>query len=170
MNFCRRCGQPLVHVNNHVYKCQSGHVLFANSSPTVGIFIVTPNNEVLLSVRGIEPHSGMLDSFGGFCDGEESFEQAAARELNEELSLNPKDYESLRYLTSSVGHYPFKNETLPILSVFYWTRLSDSQKQLIPSDDVAGIHKVPLSDVDYEKLHDSDIVEGIRSLQSLLLT
>ena len=130
---------------------------------------MTPDNEILLSVRGIEPRKGMLDSFGGFVNGEESLEDAARRELKEELSLTPDDYQPLRYLTSAVRHYPYKNETLPVLSVFYWTKLTNPTKSLLPQDDVAAIQSIPLDSINENLVHDTDVIVGIRALQKLLL-
>lgn len=167
MNFCRRCGTSLTNVENHIYKCENGHTIFANSSPTVGVFFVTPDNEVILSVRGIEPHKGMLDSFGGFLDGQETFEDAAVRELREELSLEPNEYEPLKYLASGIGNYPYQRETLPVLSALFWTRLL-TDKPLKPSDDVAAIRTVPLHEVNMDELHDEDIRIGIRVLRQKL--
>lgn len=167
MNFCRRCGTPLTHLQQHVYECENKHILFANASPTVGIFFVTEDNQVLLSVRGIEPRKGMLDSFGGFVDGAEPLEAAVARELEEELGLKPGDYTAPEYLTSGVGNYPYKNEVLPILSSFFWSRLLTNDLQ--PQDDVAEVATYPLAKVPLEKLHDKDIVHGIKMLQQKLL-
>ncbi len=164
MHACRRCGAALQQTLPNTYTCPNNHLIFANSSPTVGVFFVTPDNHVLLSVRGIEPHLGMLDSFGGFLDGAETFEAAAARELTEELSLSPTDYEPLSYLTSGTGKYPFKGEVLPIVSVFFWTRLITT-KALTPRDDVAAIQSLPLHDLDLALLHDADIRTGIKALQ-----
>lgn len=167
MNFCRRCGTPLAHIEKHIYKCEQGHTLFANASPTIGVFFVTDDNQVLLSVRGIEPHKGMLDSFGGFVDGAETLEHTIARELQEELGLTPGDYTPPEYLTSGVGNYPFGGEVLPILSSFYWSRLLVDTPS--PRDDVADIATYPLADVPLDQLHDQDIVAGIKALQAKLL-
>ena len=120
----------------------------------------------MLAVRGIEPHKGMLDSFGGFLDGAETFETAAARELAEELALTPHDYEPLKYLTSGAGQYPFRDEVLPVISVFFWTRLTTT-RVLTPRDDVAAIQTVPLGGLDLSLLHDQDIRVGIQALQRL---
>lgn len=169
MNFCRRCGTKLSNIQDHVYTCEQGHSIFANCSPTVGIFILTSNNDVMLSVRSIEPHKGMLDAFGGFLDGEETLETAAARELREELSLEPHEYEPLRYLISAVGHYPFEDEILSVESALFWTRLINNRK-LYPSDDVADIKTVPLNAIDMAQLHDDDIRLGIRKLQAIIVT
>lgn len=167
MKFCRRCGTELRHVKQHIYTCQNDHTIFANSSPTVGVFFVTDDNQVLLSVRGIEPRKGMLDSFGGFVDGHESLEHAVARELHEELGLREGEYTPPQYLTSGIGVYPYKGEDLPLLSSFYWSRLLVDTPS--PRDDVADIAIYPLADVPLDKLHDQDIVTGIRALQAKLL-
>lgn len=166
MIFCRRCGSALANVENHVYQCENDHVIFANCSPTVGVFFVTPDGDVLLSERGIEPRKGMLDAFGGFVDGEESLEKAVERELEEELGLQSSDYEELRFLCSEVGHYPYRNETLPVLSTLFWTRLTSSGNP-IASYDVAAIRKIPLHEVDLSQLHDVDIRTGIQKLQQI---
>lgn len=169
MNFCRRCGSKLTQVNGHVYTCGAGHTLFANTSPTVGIFFVTPDNQLLLSERGIEPHKGMLDAFGGFLDGEETAEAAIARELKEELGVEPSDYDEVNYLCSAIGHYPYGGEVIPVMSMLFWTRLA-SDKQLVPNDDVAAVHTLPLDGLDLSLLHDDDIRTGIKKLQKIILS
>jgi ADP-ribose pyrophosphatase YjhB (NUDIX family) len=166
MNFCRRCAAPLTHQSGKVYECASGHTMFASPAPTVGIFFLTPEHEVIVSVRGIEPRKGMLDSFGGFVDDEESLEEASVRELTEELGLRATDYEPLQYLTSAVGHYPYQGETQQLVSAFYWTRLK-AGVTLEPQDDVAAAETIPLHEVDMDRLHDEDIRDGIRALQAL---
>jgi NAD+ diphosphatase len=165
-NFCRRCGAALKQINGHVYECADGHTIFANSNPTIGVFFVTPDDQVLLSVRGIEPRKGMLDSFGGFLDGEENFQTALGRELKEELGLEPIDYEPPQYLTSETGHYPYQGETLSVISSFFWSRLKPGVTP-IPADDVAGIESFPIDQVDFDRLHDDDVRAGIRALQQV---
>lgn len=167
MNFCRRCGKPLAHVENRQFTCPNGHTLFSGPAPCVGIFFLTADNRnVLLSVRGIEPRKGMLDSFGGFVDNEESFEAAAVRELQEELALQPDEYEPLKYLVSAYGTYPYEGEPLPVLCILFWSRLTTDRK-LMPYDDVGGIKEIPLHSVDPSELHDEDIRTGIAKLREL---
>ena len=167
MNFCRRCGSILTSSDNHVYSCNNNHTLFANSSPCVGIFLLDQADNVYLSVRGIEPRKGMLDTFGGFVDNEETLEQAIQRELLEELNLNPDEYTTPIYLTSGTGHYPYKGETITILSSMYWARLKTT-KTLHPADDVADIFISPIDNIDPSLLHDDDIRAGLLSLRTLL--
>lgn len=166
MSYCRRCGLKFNDTSSHVYRCANGHTIYANASPTVGIFFVTDDSQVLVSRRGIEPFKGQLDSFGGFLDGAESFEQAAARELQEELSLTPDDYEPLQYLCSHQGAYPLAGEVIPITSVFFWSRLTTS-RSLTPLDDVAEIVSVPLSEFNVGEVGE-DIRAGIKQLQRVV--
>lgn len=167
MGFCRRCGAKLSDQGNYVYVCANNHTIFANASPAVGIFFVTATNHVLLSVRGIEPHKGRLDAFGGFLDGPERLEEAIERELGEELGLKTGDYTTPQYLTSGVGQYPYGGEIMPVVSSLFWSQLLIDNPT--PQDDVADIASFPLADVPLELLHDADIIHGIKMLQKLLL-
>lgn len=167
MHFCRRCGTKLTNIERHIYKCQNSHTLFANNSPAVGVFFVTPDLKLILSERGIEPRKGMLDTFGGFVDSNETLEAALQREVAEETSLQPDEYESPRYLLSAVASYPYQDETLPVLTSLYWSRLKTT-RTLKPADDVAAIHIIPLHELDLALLHDEDIRAGVRALRSLL--
>jgi ADP-ribose pyrophosphatase YjhB (NUDIX family) len=165
LNFCRRCGSALTSNSPTSYKCGNGHTIFANAVPTVGVFFLTPANELLLSVRGIEPHKGMLDSFGGFLDGAETFENGAVRELEEELGLTANDYEPLVFLASGTGNYLFEGETHPVVSSFFYTRLKEGVTPEA-ADDVAAIQTVSLHELNMDEVHDDDVRTGIRALQA----
>lgn len=166
MNFCRRCGSALENVENHVYRCANGHTIFANASPTVGVFLIAPDGDVLLSRRGIEPNKGALDSFGGFCDGIESLEQAAVRELQEELSLQPGEYGELHYIKSYGATYRYAAEDLSIASCVFWAKLL-TDRSLTPSDDVAEIVKIPIIDIDESSMHSSDTTRAVLDLKDM---
>lgn len=168
MNFCRRCGTTLTQKDQTLFICDNGHKLYTNSAPTVGVFFVTENNELLLSVRGIEPFIGGLDAFGGFVDGTESLEQAVERELQEELGLTPDQYDKPVYFVSQSAPYPFDGEVRDILSSLFWSRLKPGVVP-VPADDVAAIETVPLASVDLDKVPGEDIKFAIPLLQNILL-
>ena len=136
--------------------------------PCVGAFILSNDKKhVTLSIRGIEPRKGMLDSFGGFVDPtDESFEYALERELKEELGIEPTDYSIPEYITSARGDYPMQGENLVILGCLYWIILKPGVV-LKPQDDVADIITVPLHQVDKTKLHNADVKVRLRELQKL---
>jgi NAD+ diphosphatase len=167
MNFCRRCGKPLRNTSGNAYECASGHTLFAEPPPSVGVFFVSSDNQkVLLTTRGIEPNKGKLDSPGGFLKLNESLEDAAARELKEELSVSPADYGPFTYLTSEPNEYIYQGEPIPDLTVFFWTKLK-TDVPLQPADDVAEVNWYDLATVDFEQLSSEDIRGGVRALQIL---
>lgn len=168
MNYCRRCGTELATKTEGIYVCQNNHTLYVNAAPCVGIFFIDENNNVLLSVRGIEPFKGALDSFGGFIDDQERVEDALARELQEELGLTTDDYEAPKFLGSEIGRYPFGGESRSILSLFFWSRLKPNAKP-VPADDVADLELVPLADLDLSKMDNTDVREAVRKLQNILL-
>lgn len=168
MNFCRRCGTKLAEVSKGVFRCQQEHTLFPNPAPTTGIFFITDTNDVLVSVRGIEPRKGMLDSFGGFVDDKETAEQAAVRELKEELGLDPGQYDELKFLSTEIDFYPYQNEDRSILSIFYWSRLKPGV-ELLAADDVAAIERIALANIDFDKFDSSDVREALIKLQKILL-
>ncbi len=168
MNFCRRCRSPLQLQGGGSYLCSNGHVLFLNAAPCVGIFFVTEENDIYLSVRGIEPHKGKLDSIGGFVEKGESFEQAAIREILEETGLSSDQYGSLRYITSGPDMYHFGGEDLPVVGVFYWTKIQLGVS-FVPSDDVSEITKSPLDTINHSQLGMKSVGVALKKLQSQLL-
>ena len=168
MNFCRRCGAQLGYINDSTYKCTNQHMLFTNPAPCVGVFFVTDNNEILLSVRGIEPFKGMLDSLGGFVETNETFEESAVRELQEEVGITPDQYEPLQFISTETGVYPYESENRAILGVFFWSKLKPNVT-LQPADDVSEIVQIPLAEVDMSRIDNSDVRKAIQKLQNILL-
>jgi len=166
LNFCRRCGAPLTKKNGHVYTCERGHTIFLNPVPTVGVFLFDTSDNLLLSVRAIEPDKGALDAFGGFVDGDETFEQALERELHEELGLTSSDYSKPVYLTSAVNQYRYGGEPITVISNLYYARLKPSA-QPKARDDVAEIHKITLNDVRLDMIGGDDIRRGLLVLKEL---
>lgn len=167
MNFCRRCGAALSGTNETVFVCENGHNIYVNAAPCVGIFFVSEDNkQVLLSVRGIEPFKGALDSFGGFVDNNETVEHALERELLEELGLHTNDYEKPVFLCTETSFYPFQGEQRSILGTFFWSKLKPGVTP-IAADDVASIETVTLSDIDLEKMDNDDVRNALTKLQDL---
>lgn len=167
-NFCRRCGSKLTPKGPNSFVCENAHNIYRNPLPCVGGFILSEDKKsVTLSVRGIEPRKGMLDSFGGFVDpSDASFESALTRELEEELGIKPDDYSEPQYITSAYGDYPLDNENLVILGCLYWLTLKPGVT-LTPQDDVADIITLPLHEVDTDKVHNADVIVGLKELQKM---
>ena len=165
VNFCRRCGATL-NASGHHYVCDNGHEIFPAPIPSSGLFLLR-DGKLLLSVRGREPHKGMLDAFGGFVDTEETLEDSIYRELKEELGLDRHDFSTPQFLTSAVGKYPYGGEVITVLSSLFWATLSHEANP-IPMDDVAEIVAIPIEDVDLAQLHDDDIRNSFIKLKEVL--
>jgi ADP-ribose pyrophosphatase YjhB (NUDIX family) len=163
MNFCRRCGHPLTNIENHVYKCDSGHLLFANASPAVGVLFVNDAQQVLIAVRAIDPGKGRLDMPGGFCDGAETYEHALEREMKEELGITPHDYTDLEFLLSHNDQYDYKGERLPVLCGVFTANLKPGVTPH-PADDVAEVTFMSYGDIDQSRIQFPSQIAGLELL------
>lgn len=167
MNFCRRCGKPLESTDKHVFRCSGGHTLYLNSAPGMAVFFISDDDrQVLLATREQEPFKGMLDGPGGFLDNEESFIDAAHRELEEELGVTPDGYEPLRYLSEGYVEYPFAGEVVPVACIGFWSRLHHSVEPQ-PMDGVAAVGWYDLHGIALDRLSAPDIRNGILALRKL---
>ncbi|PID30380.1 DNA mismatch repair protein MutT [Candidatus Saccharibacteria bacterium] len=169
IRFCRRCGSPVQADNEHKYTCAQGHVLFVNPAPCVGVFLQQSDGQLVLSVRGVEPHKGQLDIIGGFVDGDETLEQALEREIDEELGLSADEYSQPIYLTSAIGHYPYGGETLVVLSTIFFAELHADARP-VARDDVGRLAYFEIDAVDPRDFHDDDIRSGFAALKKHLAT
>jgi ADP-ribose pyrophosphatase YjhB (NUDIX family) len=165
MNYCRRCGCKLTNISEHAYKCETGHLLFYNSAPAVCAILTNDKNEALVVVRAIDPGKGELDAPGGFCDGGEKLEDAVARELKEEIGLEPNDYSTPVYLLSGVDSYSYKGETLPVLSVVFTAKI-DKDAKITAADDVASAKFVPIKDINLDDIYFDVVRAGYARLQN----
>ena len=85
---------------------QCGFVYYHNIAAAVAV-IFRRKDEILFTVRNIDPDKGKLDLPGGFIDPDENAEAAVCREVNEELGLQIVPNQ-LKYLTTQPNHYLYK--------------------------------------------------------------
>ena len=167
MNFCRRCGASLTPNSATEYICANKHRIYANPDTSVNIFFLTNDNHVMMSIRGIEPFKGTLDTFGGFIDMGETAEQALAREIREETGLDESQYGTPVFLASGLFEYPFEGEPRDTLSLFFWSRIT-ADATLVAADDVAEVVKIPLFDTDPSILDGMKVADQFLQLRSLI--
>lgn len=160
MNFCRRCGVKLTHVKGPRYGCQRGHAIFNNANPAVALAIINDKNEVLILERAVEPGKGMWDLPGGFCDGAESFEAAAEREVAEETGLSAEDYTVPEFVLTGVDSYDYGGELLPVLDGVFMAHMR-SGKRPVAADDAAAALWVPLDKLDLGKVAFPSVRAGL---------
>ena len=91
-SFCPKCGNKLKivkHENKTRLQCAScGFIFYQNAKPTASVLIENNKGEILLTRRAIEPLKGYWDTAGGFCEEDEHPENAARREIKEELGID----------------------------------------------------------------------------------
>jgi ADP-ribose pyrophosphatase YjhB (NUDIX family) len=88
VRFCPRCGRPPTITYPRSLTCSHcGYAAFYNPKPVAVAIPITAQGEILLMRRGFEPRRGHWSLPGGFVDLGETIEQAAIREVMEELNL-----------------------------------------------------------------------------------
>lgn len=159
--FCPKCGSNSFFTANkgRSFKCEDCHFqYFINSSAAVACLIFNSLGELLLTRRAFEPNKGMLDLPGGFVDPMETAEEAARREIKEELNLDLSD---LHYLVSFPNLYPYSNMVIPTVDLAFVCR-TDDFSCMRPGDDVASIEFFPPGKVNFDALCSESMRQIIR--------
>lgn len=107
--------------------------------------------------RAVNPEKGKLDFPGGFIEVGESLEEAAVREIQEELSIG---VDTLTYFCSVSDEYMYEGETIDIIGTFFWAPIKKSQK-LTPQDDIDQVIWIRPEDIDTSML-------AFRSLKGII--
>lgn len=116
--FCPACGvasQPAARPSP--YECAScGFTYYFNAAIATATFLRRPDGRQLFVVRAREPEKGKLAPPGGFVDIGETAEEAARREVREEVGL---EMGTLHFLGSFPNEYLFRAVNYPVLDFFF---------------------------------------------------
>lgn len=162
LKFCPRCGSAhFPATSSRSFQCSdcSFHY-FVNSSAAVAVLLFNEKGELLLTRRAIEPHLGKLDLPGGFIDPMESGEQAAIREIQEELGVT---IHSLKYFGSFPNEYIFSGYSVFTIDMAFFAQTDDLGK-MIAMDDVASFEFYKLQDIDPEEMPSISMYNIIKKL------
>lgn len=150
LKFCPRCGSSHFQVTgNRSFKCdECSFNYFVNSSAAVAVLLFNEKDELLFTRRAIEPHFGKLDLPGGFIDPGETGEQAAIREIQEELGIK---IHSLKYFCSYPNEYIFSGYSVFTLDLAFLA-MTESLHQMVAMDDISSFEFYKPKELDLEEL------------------
>jgi NAD+ diphosphatase len=153
---CPRCGcsQPPAPSRNPFHCDACGFHYFFNPTVAVAVFIRREDGRALFIRRARAPAQGRLAPPGGFIDIGETAEDAAAREIREEVGLELLD---LAFLCSQPNKYFYKEVEYPVLDLFFTARVADATEGACAADEVASCEwldpmRVPVSDMAFPSM------------------
>ena len=150
--FCPNCGsQNFEYKNNFKFNCHKcDFVLYHNIAAAVAV-VFTFEDKILFTVRNVDPDKGKLDLPGGFIDPSETAEQAACREIKEEIGLTILPSE-LKYITSSPNDYLYKNVAYRTMDIIYECQLETSTIDITAKDEIKELIWMKRSEIKLESI------------------
>lgn len=150
--YCPNCSsQNLTYVNNFKLYCSDcDFVLYHNIAAAVAI-IFTYEDKILFTERNVDPDKGKLDLPGGFIDPNETAEEAACREISEELGLTITSSD-LTYITTSPNNYLYKNVPYRTMDIFYECQLKSDVISINAADEIKSLIWIKRSEIDLNKI------------------
>ena len=150
--FCPSCASThFTFPDNRRFFCEDcGFTYYHNIAAAVAL-VFTFEDKVLFTVRNVDPDKGKWDLPGGFIDPNETAEEAACREIREELGLDlqPSD---LKYVTTSPNNYLYKNVPYRTMDIFYECALPSDAINVAAEDEIQELVWVKRSEIDLDKI------------------
>ncbi|KXX70458.1 NUDIX domain-containing protein [Flammeovirga sp. SJP92] len=142
---CPKCQSNTIHFQTKHFVCSDcGFDFYINASAAVAVLITNPKGELLLTVRKFDPFKGTYDLPGGFVDINEKVEDAAIREIKEELNLEISD---LDYFCSFPNTYTYKEIDYYTLDMVFKAKVKDLSP-LQANDDVVSVEFIAPKKID----------------------
>ena len=162
LKYCPRCGSAhFPAIGSRSFKCSDcSFEYYVNTSAAVAVLLFNEKGELLFTRRAIEPHLGKLDLPGGFVDHLETGEQAAVREIQEELGIQ---VHSLRYFCSYPNEYIFSGFSVFTLDLAFLAK-ADNMHEMNAMDDISSFEFYKPHDVDLEELPSISMKSIIKEL------
>ena len=150
--FCPSCASThFTFPDNRRFLCDDcGFTYYHNIAAAVAI-VFTFEDKVLFTVRNLDPDKGKWDLPGGFIDPNETAEEAACREIKEELGIEISNSD-LKYITTSPNNYLYKNVPYRTLDIFYECALPSEVIKIKAEDEIQELIWVQRSQIDSSKI------------------
>jgi len=150
--FCPNCASKnFTYDNNFKFHCKDcDFVLYHNIAAAVAV-IFTYEDKILFTVRNVNPDKGKLDLPGGFIDPNETAEEAACREIEEELGLTitPDD---LTYIITEPNNYIYKNIAYRTMDIFYECALKTESISVAAQDEIQELVWIKRTEINLDKI------------------
>jgi NAD+ diphosphatase len=150
--FCPSCkSTDFTFPNNVRFHCNTCEFTYYHNIAAAVAVVFTFEDKVLFTVRNVDPDKGKLDLPGGFIDPGENAEEAACREIKEELGLDvsPND---LKYITTAPNNYLYKNVPYRTMDIFYECPLQTDLISIAAEDEIQDLIWVKRAEIDLEKI------------------
>ena len=137
--------------NNVRFHCNECDFTYFHTIAAAVAVVFTFEDKILFAVRNVDPDKGKLDLPGGFIDPGENAEEAACREIKEELGLDvsPND---LKYITTAPNNYLYKNVPYRTMDIFYECKLQTDLIFIAAEDEIQDLIWVKRAEIDLEKI------------------
>lgn len=144
--FCPKCGgQNISYQDNRKWGCADcGFKLYNNVAAAVGLVLTDSENNVIFETRAKEPRKGFLALPGGFCDLDETAENAVVRECREEIGLEISE-KDIQFLCTFPNTYDYKNIRYKTCDMFFEAKIKNCsaedllKKSKIQKTEVLGL-------------------------------
>lgn len=137
-NFCPECGSRSIQTiaGGRKWVCPDcGFDLYNNVAAAVGVIIINGRGEALFERRAKEPRRGYLAIPGGFCEPDERAEDAARRELREELGLMAQ---TLTFVATFPNTYGYRGAVYKTCDMFFLAKVADATAVRADTGEVAS--------------------------------
>lgn len=151
--YCPSCGkEPINKTSNKKLHCQfCDFQLFLNPAIAVSLILFNEKDELLLATRAKNPGINLLDLPGGFVDPFETAEEAAKREIFEELGFR---LEGMTYIGSEYNIYPYKQVTYQTVDIGFASNINSNTRFTIDAElkDVNWTHysKIKIENIAFQ--------------------
>jgi ADP-ribose pyrophosphatase YjhB (NUDIX family) len=137
--FCPNCKSDNFTFDKLVkFHCNDCNFQYYHNIAAAVALVFTFEDKILFTVRNVDPDKGKLDLPGGFIDPSENAEQAACREIKEELGLDLQ-ISQLKYITTSPNNYLYKNVPYRTVDIFYEVNLNKQEVEVAAKDEIESL-------------------------------
>ncbi len=146
--FCPKCGSTKISYDGiKKFQCSDCNFIFyINAATATAVIIELSDGRIILTQRKFNPAKGKYDLPGGFVDLNERVEEAAIREVKEELNL---DVSNIKFLASFPNIYEFSGITYFTCDIAFIAQCNDVHN-LSANDDVQGYISIKPEEIDFD--------------------